>query len=138
MHLNDESYVLTPLARADIFEIWSYIADDSEEIADRVEQAIYNACLFLAEAPKAAIFAATLQISQSVFGRSPRVQITFSCTAQMLRRSNRRRAAWKTQSYARAEGAHLNYFFCSGLNRFPPGIGGQPSDAPSINTTAFS
>ena len=33
-------YVLTPLAKADIFDIWSYIADDSEDAADRVEQAI--------------------------------------------------------------------------------------------------
>jgi antitoxin ParD1/3/4 len=45
------SYVLTPLAKADIFEIWSYIADDSENAADRVEQAIYNACAFVAQSP---------------------------------------------------------------------------------------
>jgi plasmid stabilization system protein ParE len=44
-------YVLTPLAKADIFEIWSYIADDSEDAANRVEQAIYDACAFVAEAP---------------------------------------------------------------------------------------
>jgi plasmid stabilization system protein ParE len=44
-------YVLTPLAKADIFDIWSYIADDSEGAADRVERAIYDACAFLAEAP---------------------------------------------------------------------------------------
>lgn len=44
-------YVLTPLAKADIFEIWSYIAEDSEETADRVEQAIYDACALLAEGP---------------------------------------------------------------------------------------
>ena len=44
-------YALTPLAKADIFEIWSYIAEDSEEIADRVERAIYEACAFVAEAP---------------------------------------------------------------------------------------
>jgi plasmid stabilization system protein ParE len=48
---NDERYALTPLAKADIFEIWSYIADDSEKAADRVEQAIYDACAFVAEAP---------------------------------------------------------------------------------------
>jgi plasmid stabilization system protein ParE len=29
-------YVLTPLAKADIFDIWSYIADDNEDAADRV------------------------------------------------------------------------------------------------------
>jgi plasmid stabilization system protein ParE len=45
------AYVLTPLAKADIFDIWSYIADDSEDAADRVERAIYDACAFIAEAP---------------------------------------------------------------------------------------
>jgi hypothetical protein len=44
-------YVLTPVAKVDIFVIWSYVADDSEEAADRVEQAIYEACALLAEAP---------------------------------------------------------------------------------------
>jgi len=44
-------YVLTPLAKTDIFNIWSYIANDNEDAADRVEQAIYNACAFVAEAP---------------------------------------------------------------------------------------
>jgi plasmid stabilization system protein ParE len=33
-------YALTPLAQADIFEIWSYIADDSEDAANRIEQSI--------------------------------------------------------------------------------------------------
>jgi antitoxin ParD1/3/4 len=45
------SYALTPLAKADIFEIWSYIAEDNEKAAGRVEQAIYDACAFVAEAP---------------------------------------------------------------------------------------
>jgi plasmid stabilization system protein ParE len=45
------AYVLTPLARADIFDIWAYIAENSETAADRVEQAIYDACAFLAESP---------------------------------------------------------------------------------------
>jgi len=44
-------YALTPLAKADIFDIWLYIAEDSEKTADRVEQAIYDACAFVAEAP---------------------------------------------------------------------------------------
>ena len=42
-------YALTLLAKADIFDIWSYIAKESEYAADRVEQAIYDACAFLAE-----------------------------------------------------------------------------------------
>ena len=45
------AYALTPLAKADIFEIWSYIAEDSENAANRVEQAIYDACALAAEAP---------------------------------------------------------------------------------------
>ena len=43
-------YVLTPLARADIFNIWSYIAEHSAAAADRVEQAIYDACSSVADA----------------------------------------------------------------------------------------
>jgi len=44
-------YALTPLAKADIFDIWCYIADDSEDAADRVEQAIYDACALVAQSP---------------------------------------------------------------------------------------
>ncbi len=45
------NYAFTSLAKADIFDIWCYIANDSEAAADRVERAIYDACAFLAEAP---------------------------------------------------------------------------------------
>ncbi len=45
------AYALTPLAKADVFEIWSYIADRNEGAANRVEQSIYDACSFVAEAP---------------------------------------------------------------------------------------
>jgi plasmid stabilization system protein ParE len=44
-------YLFTPLAKWDIFHIWSTIAEDNEGAADRVEQAIHNACAFVAEAP---------------------------------------------------------------------------------------
>src|ERR1039457_1479990 len=44
-------YALTPLAKADVFAVWSYIADDNEDAANRVEQAIYGAGAFVAEAP---------------------------------------------------------------------------------------
>jgi plasmid stabilization system protein ParE len=46
------SYVLAPLARADLFEIWCYIAADKEDAADRVESAIRDACSFVASSPK--------------------------------------------------------------------------------------
>jgi antitoxin ParD1/3/4 len=45
------AYVLTPLERADIFDIWAYIAENSEIAAERVELAIYDACAILAEGP---------------------------------------------------------------------------------------
>jgi antitoxin ParD1/3/4 len=44
-------FALTPLAKADIFNIWSFIAQDNEDAAGRVELEIYNTCAFLAEAP---------------------------------------------------------------------------------------
>jgi plasmid stabilization system protein ParE len=44
------AYVLTPLAKFDIFNIWSYIADNNEDAAASVEQAIYDACAFIAQA----------------------------------------------------------------------------------------
>jgi plasmid stabilization system protein ParE len=45
------AYALTPLAKADIFDIWRYIADDSQDAADRVEEAIYDACALIAQGP---------------------------------------------------------------------------------------
>jgi plasmid stabilization system protein ParE len=44
-------YSLTPFAKADIFNIWSFIAEDSENAADQVQQAIYDGCRFVAEGP---------------------------------------------------------------------------------------
>jgi plasmid stabilization system protein ParE len=44
-------YQFTRQAVDDLFEIWSYIAGDDLEAADRVEEAIYAACSSLADAP---------------------------------------------------------------------------------------
>lgn len=44
-------YRLTPKAKEDLRSIWSYIALDNVEAADRVEEAIHDACAFLAKAP---------------------------------------------------------------------------------------
>jgi plasmid stabilization system protein ParE len=41
-------YALKPLAKADIFDIWSYVTGDNQDAADRVEQAIYDGCAFVA------------------------------------------------------------------------------------------
>ncbi|HET7108939.1 MAG TPA: type II toxin-antitoxin system RelE/ParE family toxin [Candidatus Acidoferrum sp.] len=46
-------YRFTPQAADDLFAIWSYIAEGSPEAADRVEEAVYAACAFVAEAPLA-------------------------------------------------------------------------------------
>ena len=45
------SYALTPIAKADIFRISYYIANDSVDAAGRVEQAILDGCRLLADAP---------------------------------------------------------------------------------------
>jgi plasmid stabilization system protein ParE len=44
-------YQFTPQASDDLFEIWSYIARDSVEAANRLEDAVYDACAFLAAGP---------------------------------------------------------------------------------------
>ena len=44
-------YALTREALADIDELWSYIAEDSVDAADRVSAAILHACAFLAGQP---------------------------------------------------------------------------------------
>jgi len=46
-------YRFTPQAADDLFEIWSYIAEDNIDAANRVEEAIYSGCAFLAESPRA-------------------------------------------------------------------------------------
>jgi plasmid stabilization system protein ParE len=42
-------YQFTPQAVNDLFEIWSFIAQDNPVAADRVEEAVYRACDFLAD-----------------------------------------------------------------------------------------
>jgi len=46
-------YRFTPQAVADLFEIWNYIAQQSPQAADRVEDAIHAACCLLADRPYA-------------------------------------------------------------------------------------
>ena len=47
------SYRFTPQAIDDLFEIWSYIASDDLDAANRVEEAIHVASAFLADTPLA-------------------------------------------------------------------------------------
>jgi plasmid stabilization system protein ParE len=44
-------YALTPQARADLSEIWTYIAEDNELAADKVANAIREGCSLLADGP---------------------------------------------------------------------------------------
>lgn len=44
-------FVLTPLAKQDLDDIWDYIAHDNIEAADRVLDALDNAMIKLAKAP---------------------------------------------------------------------------------------
>jgi plasmid stabilization system protein ParE len=62
-------FVLTPLATADIFHIWTYIAHHNQDAADLVEQAIFDAVPFLQPPPCAVIAALTLQHVHFVSGR---------------------------------------------------------------------
>jgi len=41
----------TPQAADDLLDIWAYIARESVDAANRVEDAVYQACAFLAEGP---------------------------------------------------------------------------------------
>jgi toxin ParE1/3/4 len=43
---------LAPEARADIEEIWAYVAEDNIEAATRVRQAFLDACRLLAQHPR--------------------------------------------------------------------------------------
>src|SRR4051794_21533356 len=46
-------YLLTPQAAEDLFTIWTFIASDNVEAANRVEQTILASCVLLAGSPLA-------------------------------------------------------------------------------------
>jgi antitoxin ParD1/3/4 len=46
-------YHFSELAAEDLSEIWTFIANDNRDAADRVAAAIYAACDFLADRPEA-------------------------------------------------------------------------------------
>ncbi|MBM4260503.1 MAG: type II toxin-antitoxin system RelE/ParE family toxin [Deltaproteobacteria bacterium] len=83
-------YVLTPLAKADIFEIWSYIARDNEEAADRVESAIYDACAEAAQAPLRGHTRPDLTPRPFVSGHSTVIQTMPSSTGRVIGVGSRR------------------------------------------------
>jgi plasmid stabilization system protein ParE len=65
-------YLLTPQAEDDLFAVWSFIAQDSVEAADRVETQIYRACDFLASTPQAGHVRSDLTIRPVRFWTVPR------------------------------------------------------------------
>lgn len=46
-------YRFTPQANQDLLDIWSFIARDSFDAADRVEAAVFRACDLIAKSPRA-------------------------------------------------------------------------------------
>lgn len=46
-------YQFTPQAAEDLLDIWSFIAKNNQEVADRVVEAVFSACNLLAESPLA-------------------------------------------------------------------------------------
>lgn len=48
-----KKYQFTPQAAGDLFEIWTFIARDNPDAADRVEEAIFRACDLLSGSPLA-------------------------------------------------------------------------------------
>jgi antitoxin ParD1/3/4/toxin ParE1/3/4 len=46
-----KAYRLTPKAEGDLFTIWSYIAPDNLDAADRLEAELFNACQQVADKP---------------------------------------------------------------------------------------
>jgi plasmid stabilization system protein ParE len=44
-------YQFTPQAADDLLDIWSFIAQDNPEAADRVEAAVFRTCDLLADSP---------------------------------------------------------------------------------------
>src|ERR1039457_3094378 len=91
------SYALTVLAKADIFDIWSRIADDDEMAADRVEHAIYEACAFVADAPLRGHSRRDLTDRPLRFWPSPDIRTTRLSTGQ-------RRSHWRSSPFCTGKG----------------------------------
>lgn len=95
------SYELTPLASADVFEIWAYIAEDNGEAANRVEQAIREACTFVAHAPLRGLYTIRPHTeARAILDGFAVSQLLGGLQARDQPRSNRRRAAWQAETSA--------------------------------------
>jgi len=103
---NDEQFCSDSLAKADIFQIWIYISEDSEGAANRVERAIYDACAFVAEGPlPRACQAESHSPWASIQDPDSLSQLHHRLSARYSAACRRRRGAWKTKHQARPERA---------------------------------
>jgi plasmid stabilization system protein ParE len=78
------AYALTSLAKTDVFDVWSYIAQHNEEAADQVEIAIYDACAFLAASPMRGHMRPDLTSRTLRFGRLQSIPATPLSTDRKL------------------------------------------------------
>ena len=124
------AYVLTPLAKADIFNIWAHIAENSEPVAARVEQAIYDACAFLAEGPLRGHTRPDLTARPLRFWTVIRYPKLHSCLpARDGPASNRCRPPRQTQYSPHSKAAHLS------LRGEPRSLRRRPSEARQSKVT---
>ncbi len=70
----------------DLFEIWSYIAGDDLEAANRVEEAIHAGCGFLADTPLAGRIREDLTACRCASGLCNPTGTTGLCTIQRQNR----------------------------------------------------
>src|ERR1700740_1549977 len=79
-------YRFTPQAVDDLFEIWSYVAGDSLDGANRVEEAVHSTWAFLADSPHAGRIREDLTALPLRFWRCSPFGIAGSSTTQSRRR----------------------------------------------------
>jgi plasmid stabilization system protein ParE len=79
-------YRFTPEAEEDLFEIWCYTVRDSVAAANRVESAVYDACVFLAQEPRSGSPRKHVPPFLCISGRSSSTQTMLSFTARKLSR----------------------------------------------------
>lgn len=78
-------FELTRSALADLDELWTYIAEDNAEAADRVSSAILDACALLAERPLIGHARPDLTSRPVLFWSSGRYLIVYRPDAEPLR-----------------------------------------------------
>ena len=73
------SYLFTPQAVEDLFEIWRYVAADDLDAANRVEQGLHDACARLADAPLAGAYSRRFDASPTALLAGSPLQNLLDC-----------------------------------------------------------